>query len=228
MFLSTGKINERRLIMSNLDNTTKCTTSSRLLENVNYAARWIAKPALLTVLLALSTMAGAIYLPITPVPITLQTLVLCIIGLTLTWREGIASVVMYLALGATGLPVFAGFKGGLAVLVGPTAGFLVGFIFGVAATAALKRVFDIALDAMMPERSFKKTFVRFCTYSVASIIGTIVIYAFGIFGQSYLTGMALQTAASTLIIFMIGDLIKAFAASAICSGLYNALNKKRA
>ena len=87
--------------MSNLDNTTKCTTSSRLLENVNYAARWIAKPALLTVLLALSTMAGAIYLPITPVPITLQTLVLCIIGLTLTWREGIASVVMYLALGAT-------------------------------------------------------------------------------------------------------------------------------
>ena len=209
--------------MSNLDNTTKCTTSSRLLENVNYAARWIAKPALLTLLLALSTMAGAIYLPITPVPITLQTLVLCIIGLTLTWREGIASVVMYLALGATGLPVFAGFKGGLAVLVGPTAGFLVGFIFGVAATAALKRIFDIALDAMMPERSFKKTFVRFCTYSVASIIGTIVIYAFGIFGQSYLTGMALQTAASTLIIFMIGDLIKAFAASAICSGLYLSL-----
>ena len=173
-------------------------------------------------------MAGAIYLPITPVPITLQTLVLCIIGLTLSWRKGVASVVMYLALGAAGLPVFAGFKGGWAVFVGPTAGFLVGFIFGVAATAALKRVFDVALDAMMPERSFKKTFARFCTYSVASIIGTIVIYAFGIFGQSLLTGMPLSTAAATLIIFMIGDLIKAFVASAACSGLYNALNKKRA
>lgn len=208
--------------------TTATAASNATVSKVKAAATWLAKPALLTVLLALSTMAGAIYLPITPVPITLQTLVLCIIGLTLSWRKGVASVVMYLALGAAGLPVFAGFKGGWAVFVGPTAGFLVGFIFGVAATAALKRVFDVALDAMMPERSFKKTFARFCTYAVASIIGTIVIYAFGIFGQSYLTGMPLSTAAATLIIFMIGDLIKAFVASAACSGLYNALNKKRA
>ncbi len=208
--------------------TTATAASNATVSKIKAAATWLAKPALLTVLLALSTMAGAIYLPITPVPITLQTLVLCIIGLTLSWRKGVASVVMYLALGAAGLPVFAGFKGGWAVFVGPTAGFLVGFIFGVAATAALKRVFDVALDAMMPERSFKKTFARFCTYAVASIIGTIVIYAFGIFGQSYLTGMPLSTAAATLIIFMIGDLIKAFVASAACSGLYNALNKKRA
>ena len=208
--------------------TTATAASNATVSKVKAAATWLAKPALLTVLLALSTMAGAIYLPITPVPITLQTLVLCIIGLTLSWRKGVASVVMYLALGAAGLPVFAGFKGGWAVFVGPTAGFLVGFIFGVAATAALKRVFDVALDAMMPERSFKKTFARFSTYAVASIIGTIVIYAFGIFGQSLLTGMPLSTAAATLIIFMIGDLIKAFVASAACSGLYNALNKKRA
>ena len=207
---------------------TTATATTVTVNKVKAVATWLAKPVLLTVLLALSTMAGAIYLPITPVPITLQTLVLCIIGLTLSWRKGVASVVMYLALGAAGLPVFAGFKGGWAVFVGPTAGFLVGFIFGVAATAALKHVFDVALDAMMPERSFKKTFVRFCTYAVASVIGTIVIYAFGIFGQSLLTGMPLSTAAATLIIFMIGDLIKAFVASAACSGLYNALNKKRA
>jgi len=213
---------------NNATTTATAASTATVANKLKTAAVWLAKPALLTVLLALSTMAGAIYLPITPVPITLQTLVLCIIGLTLSWREGVASVVMYLAVGAAGLPVFAGFRGGWAVFVGPTAGFLVGFIFGVAATAALKRVFDVALDAMMPERSFKKTFVRFCTYAVASVIGTIVIYAFGIFGQSLLTGMPLSTAAATLIIFMIGDLIKAFVASAACSGLYNALNKKRA
>ena len=213
---------------NNATTTATAASTATVANKLKTAAVWLAKPALLTVLLALSTMAGAIYLPITPVPITLQTLVLCIIGLTLSWREGVASVVMYLAIGAAGLPVFAGFRGGWAVFVGPTAGFLVGFIFGVAATAALKRVFDVALDAMMPERSFKKTFVRFCTYAVASVIGTIVIYAFGIFGQSLLTGMPLSTAAATLIIFMIGDLIKAFVASAACSGLYNALNKKRA
>ncbi|WP_250309884.1 biotin transporter BioY [Gardnerella sp. Marseille-Q2328] len=213
---------------NNATTTATAASTATVANKLKTAAVWLAKPALLTVLLALSTMAGAIYLPITPVPITLQTLVLCIIGLTLSWREGVASVVMYLAVGAAGLPVFAGFRGGWAVFVGPTAGFLVGFIFGVAATAALKRVFDVALDAMMPERSFKKTFVRFFTYAVASVIGTIVIYAFGIFGQSLLTGMPLSTAAATLIIFMIGDLIKAFVASAACSGLYNALNKKRA
>lgn len=213
---------------NNATTTATAASTATVANKLKTAAVWLAKPALLTVLLALSTMAGAIYLPITPVPITLQTLVLCIIGLTLSWREGVASVVMYLAVGAAGLPVFAGFRGGWAVFVGPTAGFLVGFIFGVAATAALKHVFDVALDAMMPERSFKKTFVRFCTYAVASVIGTIVIYAFGIFGQSLLTGMPLSTAAATLIIFMIGDLIKAFVASAACSGLYNALNKKRA
>lgn len=210
------------------NNATTTNSLETVAHKVKTAATWLAKPVLLTVLLALSTMAGAIYLPITPVPITLQTLVLCIIGLTLSWQKGVASVVMYLALGAAGLPVFAGFKGGWAVFVGPTAGFLVGFIFGVAATAALKRVFDVALDAMMPERSFKKTFARFCTYSVASIIGTIVIYAFGIFGQSYLTGMPLSTAAATLIIFMIGDLIKAFLASVVCSGVYDMLKEKHA
>lgn len=216
--------------MTDMHQNNAATTNSleTVAHKVKTAATWLAKPVLLTVLLALSTMAGAIYLPITPVPITLQTLVLCIIGLTLSWQKGVASVVMYLALGAAGLPVFAGFKGGWAVFVGPTAGFLVGFIFGVAATAALKRVFDVALDAMMPERSFKKTFARFCTYSVASIIGTIVIYAFGIFGQSYLTGMPLSTAAATLIIFMIGDLIKAFLASVVCSGVYDMLKEKHA
>ena len=153
---------------NNATTTATAASTATVANKLKTAAVWLAKPALLTVLLALSTMAGAIYLPITPVPITLQTLVLCIIGLTLSWREGVASVVMYLAVGAAGLPVFAGFRGGWAVFVGPTAGFLVGFIFGVAATAALKRVFDVALDAMMPERSFKKTFVRFCTYAVAS------------------------------------------------------------
>lgn len=217
--------------MTDMHQNNAATTNSleTVAHKVKTAATWLAKPILLTVLLALSTMAGAIYIyPITPVPITLQTLVLCIAGLTLDWRKGVASVIMYLAIGAAGMPVFAGGKGGWAVFVGPTAGFLAGFIFGVAAIAALKHVFDIALDAMMPERSFKKTFARFCTYSVASIIGTIVIYAFGIFGQSYLTGMPLSTAAATLIIFMIGDLVKAFLASVVCSGVYDMLKEKHA
>lgn len=209
-------------------NGSATTTKSVFAEKTIAFARWAAKPFLFTVLLVASSMAGAIPIPGTPVPVTLQTLVLCLIGLMLTCREAVASVVFYLALGAAGLPVFAGFKSGLVAFVGPTMGFLIGFIFGVAATAGLKYVFDVALDALMPERSFAKTFARFCTYFVASAIGTLVIYAFGFVGQNLLTGMPIKSIATASLGFILGDLIKAFIASAACSGLYNALNKKRA
>ena len=68
-----------------------------------------------------------IALPIGGVPITLQTFGVAFCGFLLGARGGACTAVLYLALGAVGLPVFAGFGGSLAFLVGPTGGFLVGF-----------------------------------------------------------------------------------------------------
>ena len=62
------------------------------------------------------------------IPVTLQTFAIALLGGILGPGKGAAAVAVYLAMGAAGIPVFAGFKGGLDVLAGPTGGFLIGFL----------------------------------------------------------------------------------------------------
>ena len=81
-----------------------------------------------------------IQLSIGPVPFTLQTLGLGLIASIYRPKEAVASVGLYLLLGAVGLPVFAGFSGGVASLVSPTAGFLWGFLPFALVTAKLTRL----------------------------------------------------------------------------------------
>lgn len=77
---------------------------------------------------ALMTLSAKVNLPLPYVPMTLQTLVVLMIGAAYGWRLGSATMIAYLAEGAMGLPVFAGPVGGIAPLVGPTAGYLYGFV----------------------------------------------------------------------------------------------------
>jgi biotin transport system substrate-specific component len=77
---------------------------------------------------ALLTLSAKVNLPLPYVPMTLQTLVVLMIGAAYGWRLGSATVIAYLAEGAIGFPVFAGPVGGIAPLVGPTAGYLYGFV----------------------------------------------------------------------------------------------------
>ncbi|WP_280707164.1 biotin transporter BioY [Bradyrhizobium sp. BR13661] len=89
------------------------------------AVRAVVLIALGTALMALS---AKVSLPLPYVPMTLQTLVVLMIGAGYGWRLGSATMVAYLAEGAIGLPVFAGPVGGIAPLLGPTAGYLYGFV----------------------------------------------------------------------------------------------------
>src|SRR5262245_4523839 len=77
---------------------------------------------------ALMTLSAKVNLPLPYVPMTLQTLVVLMIGAAYGWRLGSATMIAYVAEGAMGLPVFAGPVGGIAPLVGPTAGYLFGFV----------------------------------------------------------------------------------------------------
>ncbi len=77
---------------------------------------------------ALLTLSAKVNLPLPYVPMTLQTLVVLMIGAAYGWRLGSATVMAYLAEGAIGFPVFAGPVGGLGPLVGPTAGYLFAFV----------------------------------------------------------------------------------------------------
>ena len=84
-----------------------------------------------TVLLAVSS---KIKIPFYPVPMTMQTLVVLLLGITLGWKLGVATVVLYLFEGIIGLPVFSGSpeKGvGMVYFTGPTMGYLIGFLFTV-------------------------------------------------------------------------------------------------
>ena len=76
----------------------------------------------------LLTLSAKVNLPLPYVPMTLQTLVVLVIGAAYGWRLGSATLLAYLAVGAIGLPVFAGPVGGIAPLAGPTAGYLFGFV----------------------------------------------------------------------------------------------------
>ncbi|WP_299803403.1 biotin transporter BioY [Tardiphaga sp.] len=78
--------------------------------------------------IALLTLSAKVNLPLPLVPMTLQTLVVLVIGAAYGWRLGGTTIAAYLAVGALGAPVFAGASGGLAPLFGATAGFLFGFV----------------------------------------------------------------------------------------------------
>jgi biotin transport system substrate-specific component len=75
----------------------------------------------------LTAVGAHIYIPLTPVPITLQTLFVLLAGAVIGARRGALSQVLYVGLGALGLPVFAGSLGGLGIIAGPTGGYIVSF-----------------------------------------------------------------------------------------------------
>lgn len=87
--------------------------------------------------------AGAfisIPLPISPIPVTLQDLFIILAGFILGPKYGVLAVLLYMAAGALGLPIFSGGKGGGGVIFGPTGGYFVGFILVVLVSAAVRKV----------------------------------------------------------------------------------------
>lgn len=90
---------------------------------------------------AVTAVAAQITIPIPPIPFTFQVLAVTLTGLLLGPRNGALAMAVYLLVGAVGVPVFAGFKGGPGVLLGPTGGYLLSYplavaIAGLAASAA--------------------------------------------------------------------------------------------
>lgn len=178
-------------------------------------ARRLLRSAGMSLLFALllwaAAAAGRIPIPGTLVAITLQTFVLMLAALSLDWREAGGAVVLYLLAGAAGLPVFSGGMSTLA-LVGPSAGFLFGFLPGVIITSLLK---GKARDA--GARSYWLTAAR---YFGASLVGCmVVVYAFGLSIQAMLTHVPLTAVALASLGFIGGDLLKAVVASSVVSGL---------
>lgn len=107
---------------------------------VNKALLYIFLPLAFAVLTYLGSQVS-IYLPFTPVPITLQVLTVILAGLILGPRLGVLSQVEYVMAGVLGAPVFAGGKSGIVALAGPTGGYIVGFVFAAFVTGTVYRVY---------------------------------------------------------------------------------------
>lgn len=105
----------------------------------------------------------SIPLPVSPVPISLTNFIIFIIVYVLGTKDAVTCVIIYLILGAAGLPVFSSFSGGLGKLAGPTGGYLIGFIF-----LTLIQGF---LTEKIPENNIAAI--------AGMILGTAVCYAFG-------------------------------------------------
>ncbi|MBT3322210.1 MAG: biotin transporter BioY [Anaerolineae bacterium] len=133
-----------------------------------------------------------ILLPFSPVPITGQTFATLLIGATLGSKRGALSMMLYIALGTFGLPVFAGGASGMAYLTGATMGYLVGFVV------------SAYIIGKMAERGFER---NLRTSLLPFLVGTFVIYLFGAGWLATLVGMekALALGVSP---FLVGDLIK--------------------
>jgi len=156
-------------------------------------------------LLAALMAAGAyLAIPIGPVPIVLQNMFVLLAGLLLGSRWGLASVAVYLLTGACGLPVFAGGLGGIGRIVGPTGGYLIGYLPAVFITGYIS----------------EKTAKRMCYDILAMICGTIVLYACGLAWLKILTGMTWSKIMMVgMYPFLIGDALKIAAAAVIARAL---------
>jgi biotin transport system substrate-specific component len=153
---------------------------------------------------ALTAVGAFLAIPIGPVPIVLQNMFVFLAGLLLGGRWGLASVGVYLLAGACGLPVFAGGLGGISRFIGPTGGYLIGY---------LPAVFLIGTMS-------QKVNPRIISDVLAMICGTLVLYACGISWLKIVTGMSPAKAlALGMYPFLIGDALKIAAAAVIGKAL---------
>ncbi|MDE0280316.1 MAG: biotin transporter BioY [Gammaproteobacteria bacterium] len=144
----------------------------------------------------LLTLSAKIKVPFYPVPMTMQTLAVMLIGFTFGWRMAGATVLFYLAQGAFGLPVFAGTpeKGiGLAYMMGPTGGYLLGFVLAA------------VLCGWLAERGWDRSPLRLVA---AMILANGVIYLLGVAWLGSVVGWDKPVLAWGMIPFLYGDLLK--------------------
>jgi biotin transport system substrate-specific component len=160
----------------------------------------------------------AIPLPFSPVPFTLQVLAVILSGFLLGVRHGALAQAIYLLIGAFGVPVFAQFKGGLGVVLGPTGGYLLSYpiaagVAGLAANAA---------RSASRRRALWMSLLWGCA-------GLAVIYAFGVTWLALVTRLSIAVAlAQGVAPFVILDLIKVALAALVAVAAAPAIAASRA
>lgn len=173
--------------------------------------------AVFAALIAALGLVPPITIGIIPVPITLQTLGVMLAGALLGPVRGMLSVLVLQALVLAGLPLLAGGRGGLGVFLGPTGGYLVGWI-----PAAL------VIGALVKHWAIRRTgrAARVAAVLISVVLGGIlVIYACGVPWTAVVTGLPLSTSALGALVFLPGDLLKAVVASLVAINVHRSYRR---
>ena len=150
---------------------------------------------------ALTAIAAQVQVPLWPVPITAQTLAVLLVGSSLGALRGTLSMVLYAVLGMVGLPVFSDASSGMGVILGPTGGYIVGFIFAAAFTG------------WIAQRSWDRRILRAI---LAFAGGTVVTFAIGLPWLAVTLGLDLQqTLQAGLYPFIVGGAVKTVIAAGV-------------
>lgn len=174
-------------------------------------ARDLQRTVYASLLAALVAISAYLPIPIGPVPIILQNIFILLAGLLLGSRWGLFSMGIYLLVGAIGMPVFTGGRGGLAHFLGPTGGYLIGY-----ACCAY-------VTGFIAERG-KQSIAR---DTLAVIAGDLMLFVFGVPWLMAVTGMTFEKALlAGMLPFLPGDAIKAAAAVILAKALRPVVNRQ--
>jgi biotin transport system substrate-specific component len=166
-----------------------------------FARSAVTDLVLITAGTALTALSAQLIIPMYPVPFTMQTFVVLIVGSTLGTTRGTLSMLLYAMLGLVGLPIFGGASSGAAVLFGASGGYIIGFVFAA------------ALTGWLAQSNWDK---KYLGAAVSFVAGGVVIFAFGLMGLSMSLHLGLQdTLAGGLYPFAITEVLKAALATAL-------------
>ena len=184
-------------------------TTVKPLASTASRSRSIAFTALSIAIMAVSAW---ITVPIGPVPFTLQMFAVTFAIIVLMPRQAIAAITGYLVLGALGIPVFSGMRGGIGVLMGPTGGFLWGYLIGVsAAVFVLSQFRRHGID-------------NFAVGVLSGIIFTLIAYVCGWFQYMFVADVGpVESLLVTVAPFIVVDIIKVVAATAAARAVIKAV-----
>ncbi|MGU3431874.1 biotin transporter BioY [Actinomycetes bacterium M1A6_2h] len=174
-----------------------------------FSARDLAQVAVFAALIAALGLPGSITVGISGVPITVQTLGIIAAGAILGARKGTAAVLVLLALVAMGLPLLAGGRGGLGVFAQPSAGYLVGWVFG-------------ALTIGLLTARILPKYPLWAGLLVNVVGGIVVIYFFGVIGVLLRTDLGLGAAIASTGAYIPGDIAKVVIATVVAKSVHRA------
>lgn len=153
----------------------------------------------------------AITFPFSPVPVSLATLMLYLCVYILGKCDAVISCAVYLLIGLVGIPVFSGFTGGLGKVLGPTGGYLIGYLFLVAISGWFVEKWSHGSKGgnLMKERRGFLCGMNYLMQGIGMLLGTAACYFFGSLWLSYQSGIEFTAALGVGVLpFILGDVVK--------------------